>query len=86
MHFPKKKPRCSRPRCESVVMAKGLCEVHYHQARRHARLKNGSLVETPAGVLPEPHWEFAGDEASLIAADEKRTRENKSEENTNVRN
>jgi hypothetical protein len=78
MHFPKTKPRCKHPGgCVNIALAKGLCELHYH--RQYARLKNGSLVETPAGVLPEPHWTFENPEgeASLIAADEKRAREEK---------
>jgi hypothetical protein len=64
-----KRIRCEEAGCVAEAECRGKCRRHYQQFYvqwRRECLRNGSLVETPAAVLPEPHWEFLGDEESLI--------------------
>ena len=60
-----KKRQCEVADCKQDATARGKCSRHYQAywvRWRRACLKNGSLVETPAGVLPEPKWEFENEE------------------------
>jgi len=68
-----KKTRCEIKGCDQDATARGKCSRHYQAfwvRWRRECLKNGSLVETPPGVLPEPKWSWEGDEQSLIEATE----------------
>jgi len=60
-----KKTRCEIKGCDQDATARGKCSRHYQAfwvRWRRECLKNGSLVETPPGVLPEPKWEFENEE------------------------
>jgi hypothetical protein len=63
-------------------MAKGLCELHYH--RQYTRLKNGSLAETPAAVLPEPHWAFECPEGEAELMERYKETEKQSKESSHA--
>jgi hypothetical protein len=59
---------CRVQECDKKVIAQGLCQKHYYQARKGKELPlRGS--ETPTRVP----WVWSGDEQSLIDADEAKT-------------
>lgn len=55
--------KCSESGCENEVLAKGLCNTHYARQRRVS-------VASPKTEPERSRWEFEGDEAALIAAQE----------------
>ena len=75
-------PPCAWPNCNMPSVARGFCSRHYGEFKRHC-VANGSWGNADDRYeaqrrLTQPEsekWEWAGDEAALIALTEQRERE-----------
>jgi hypothetical protein len=78
MHSMRAQKKCEQPGCENKAHGRGLCSMHYqrfYEAWKKDCIANGSLTEDSKPIFPEPPavpgWSWAGDEQSLIEAQER---------------
>ena len=60
--------RCAVEHCMGRVLALGLCPIHYQRKKRGVV---DSLRKSEESLPPRPKWEYLGNEAALVATQER---------------